>query len=88
VADLTLEIVEGPGAGRRVPLTGALEVGRDAQAGFRVEDEHVDALHVRVTPDGDGPSSRTWESAAEPSSTAPRFTCRRGSAPATRSSSA
>jgi pSer/pThr/pTyr-binding forkhead associated (FHA) protein len=54
VADLTLEIVEGPGVGRRVPLTGALEVGRDAQAGFRVADEHVDALHVRVTPAGDG----------------------------------
>ena len=54
MADLTLEIVEGPGVGRRVPLGGALEVGRDAQAGFRVEDEHVDALHVRVTPDGDG----------------------------------
>ena len=47
---LTLEIVEGPGSGTAVPLQGPLEIGRDPAAGFRLEDEHVDRLHVRVTP--------------------------------------
>jgi pilus assembly protein CpaF len=47
---LTLEIVEGPGAGTAVPLQGPLEIGRDAAAGFRLDDEHVDPLHVRLTP--------------------------------------
>jgi hypothetical protein len=47
---LTLEIVEGPGAGTSTPLEGPVEIGRDPAAGFRVEDTHVDPLHVRVTP--------------------------------------
>jgi len=50
---LTLEIVEGPGAGTAIGLDGPLVLGRDPSAGFRLEDEHVDPLHVRVTP-GDG----------------------------------
>jgi Inner membrane component of T3SS, cytoplasmic domain len=50
---LTLEIVEGPGAGTAVRLSAPLVLGRDPSAGFRLEDEHVDPLHVRVTP-GDG----------------------------------
>jgi pSer/pThr/pTyr-binding forkhead associated (FHA) protein len=47
---LTLEIVEGPGAGTTVPLQGPLEIGRDPAAGFRLEDDNVDPFHVRVTP--------------------------------------
>jgi hypothetical protein len=47
---LTLEIVEGPGAGTAVPLEGPLEIGRDPAAGFRLDDDNVDPLHVRLTP--------------------------------------
>lgn len=52
-AELSLEIVEGPEAGRVVPLSGPLEIGRDPDAGFRVEDVHVSGRHVRLTPEGD-----------------------------------
>lgn len=47
---LSLEIVEGPGAGRLVPVHGALEIGRGTAAGLRLEDEQVSELHVRVSP--------------------------------------
>jgi pilus assembly protein CpaF len=53
VSELSLEIVEGPSAGRSVTLHGPLEIGRGPGAGFQVDDEHVDPLHVRVTPEGD-----------------------------------
>lgn len=52
-AELSLEIVEGPGAGRVVTLDRSLEIGRDREAGFRVDDDHVSPRHVRVTPEGD-----------------------------------
>jgi hypothetical protein len=29
MSDYVLEIVEGPEAGRRIPLTGPVEIGRD-----------------------------------------------------------
>ncbi len=54
MAELSLEIVEGPAAGRLVPLTGVLEIGRNPGAGLRVDDEHVFGLHARVTLEGDG----------------------------------
>jgi predicted component of type VI protein secretion system len=53
VAELSLEIVEGPEAGRVVALEGRLEIGRDPDVGFRVEDQHVSGRHVRLTPEGD-----------------------------------
>jgi predicted component of type VI protein secretion system len=51
---LQLEIVEGPGAGRLVPLTESLVIGRDPGAGLRLDDEYVSEHHVRITPAGDG----------------------------------
>jgi hypothetical protein len=54
MADVTLEIVEGPGAGRQVPLDRPLEIGREAGADVVVDDELVSRRHVRVTPDGAG----------------------------------
>ena len=54
MSQLTLEIVEGPGAGRQVQLSGPIEVGRDPDADLHVEDDLVSRRHVRVTPDGDG----------------------------------
>src|SRR5438552_13784321 len=53
--DYLLEIVEGPEAGRRIPLTGPIELGRDPTAGGPLlQDELVSRRHVRVTPEGDG----------------------------------
>lgn len=53
--EFMLEIVEGPEAGRRIPLSGPLELGRDATIGAPLlQDELVSARHVRVTPLDDG----------------------------------
>src|SRR5215218_6060550 len=50
-----LEIVEGPEAGRRIPLTGPLELGRDPTIGAPLlQDKLVSARHVLVTPLKDG----------------------------------
>jgi pSer/pThr/pTyr-binding forkhead associated (FHA) protein len=50
-----LEIVEGPGTGRQIPLEGPLELGRESSAGFPLdEDELVSRRHARVTPSEDG----------------------------------
>lgn len=50
MAELNLEIVEGPGAGRLVPLAGPLEIGSEPGAGLVLDDRHVSARHARVTP--------------------------------------
>lgn len=53
--EYVLEIVEGPEAGRRIPLTGALELGRDPAVGAPLlQDELISRRHVRITPEGDG----------------------------------
>lgn len=50
---LLLEIVEGAGAGRRLPLAeGAVELGREA--GVVVDDPLVSRRHARVTASGPG----------------------------------
>jgi pSer/pThr/pTyr-binding forkhead associated (FHA) protein len=58
-----LEIVEGPEAGRRIPLTGPIELGRDPSAGGPLmQDELVSRRHVRVTPENDGARIEDLES--------------------------
>ncbi len=53
--EFMLEIVEGPEAGRRIPLSGPLELGRDPMIGGPLlQDELISARHVRVTPLDDG----------------------------------
>ena len=53
--DYVLEIVEGPEAGRRIPVTGPLELGRDPTAGAPLlQDELISRRHVRLTPEADG----------------------------------
>ncbi|MGZ4381120.1 MAG: FHA domain-containing protein [Gaiellaceae bacterium] len=53
--DYLLEIVEGPEAGRRIPLSEPIELGRDPAAGGPLlQDELISRHHVRVTPQGDG----------------------------------
>jgi hypothetical protein len=51
MADLILEIVEGKDAGKQLPLTGPLDIGRDANIQIPLpEDTQVSRRHARVTP--------------------------------------
>jgi pSer/pThr/pTyr-binding forkhead associated (FHA) protein len=50
----SLEVIEGPDAGRRVRIEGPLEIGRSADAGFMLADRLVSRLHARITPSGQG----------------------------------
>jgi len=53
--EYVLEIVEGPEAGRRIELSGPLELGRDPSIGGSLPlDELVSRRHTRVTPVDDG----------------------------------
>jgi pSer/pThr/pTyr-binding forkhead associated (FHA) protein len=51
---LTLEIVEGPGAGRSLELTGPLVIGRDPEADVSLADDQASRRHARVSPAQDG----------------------------------
>jgi pSer/pThr/pTyr-binding forkhead associated (FHA) protein len=52
VPELSLEIVEGIGAGRMVALGGAVVVGRGRDADLVLVDELVSRHHARVSPHG------------------------------------
>ena len=55
MADYVLEIVEGPEAGRQIPLAGPVELGRDPGSGIALlQDDLVSGHHVRLTPQDDG----------------------------------
>ena len=54
MARLLLEIVEGPGAGRQLPLERPVVVGRDAAADVVLDDERVSRQHARITPQAGG----------------------------------
>jgi pSer/pThr/pTyr-binding forkhead associated (FHA) protein len=54
VEQLSLEIVEGADAGRRVDLLAPLTVGRTADADLVLADELVSRRHARVSQRGDG----------------------------------
>ncbi len=54
MADLTLEVVEGPDAGKSVPLEGALEIGRDPGVGFPLGDDQASRRHARIRPESNG----------------------------------
>jgi pSer/pThr/pTyr-binding forkhead associated (FHA) protein len=51
---LTLEIVEGPDAGRRVVLDRPIVIGRSPDTGLVLEDGEVSRHHARVSPAADG----------------------------------
>jgi predicted component of type VI protein secretion system len=51
---LLLEIVEGPGAGRQLPLDRAVVLGRDAAADVVLDDPRVSRRHARITPSDGG----------------------------------
>ena len=51
MAAYALEIVEGPEAGRTIPLTHPVELGRDPEADIALlQDELISRRHVRLTP--------------------------------------
>jgi pSer/pThr/pTyr-binding forkhead associated (FHA) protein len=53
--DYVLEIVEGPEAGRQIPLAGVTVLGRDSTAGVALQqDELLSRQHVKLTPEDDG----------------------------------
>jgi pSer/pThr/pTyr-binding forkhead associated (FHA) protein len=54
VAELSLEIVEGAGAGRMVALAGPVTVGRAGDADLVLADELVSRRHARIAPSGSG----------------------------------
>jgi pSer/pThr/pTyr-binding forkhead associated (FHA) protein len=54
VTNLSLEIVEGPGAGRQQPLASTAVIGRAPDAELVLEDRQVSRHHARITPAGAG----------------------------------
>ncbi len=54
MAELTLEVVEGPDSGRQIPLRATLEIGRDPGVDVRLDDDKVSRRHARISPASDG----------------------------------
>jgi pSer/pThr/pTyr-binding forkhead associated (FHA) protein len=54
MAELTVEIVEGPGAGRQLALDRSLLIGRAPDADLVLEDDQVSRHHARVSPGAGG----------------------------------
>ena len=54
MSDLTLEIVEGPDAGKQIRLDGPIDIGRGDGVGLRLNDDQVSRAHARITPDPSG----------------------------------
>ena len=50
MAELTLEIVEGPGAGQKLALDRPIVIGRAPDADLVLHDDRVSRHHVRVSP--------------------------------------
>jgi pSer/pThr/pTyr-binding forkhead associated (FHA) protein len=48
MAELTLEVIEGPEAGKTVPLTGTVDIGRDPAAGLHLDDDQASRRHARI----------------------------------------
>src|ERR1700761_9760 len=51
---LTLEIIEGPGAGQTLMLNGPAVIGRADDADLKLEDGEASRHHLRITPHPDG----------------------------------
>jgi pSer/pThr/pTyr-binding forkhead associated (FHA) protein len=46
---LTLEVVEGPDAGKTARVAGTLEIGRDPGAGLALRDDQASRRHARIS---------------------------------------
>jgi pSer/pThr/pTyr-binding forkhead associated (FHA) protein len=60
--DMMLEVVEGPEAGREIPLTVPTVLGRDGSADIVLADTQVSRRHARVVPDQAGVTVEDLES--------------------------
>ena len=49
MADLILEIVEGAEAGRQLPISGPIDIGREPSLGLPLEDTQASRRHARVS---------------------------------------
>jgi len=49
MSELTLEIVEGPDAGKTARLAGTIEIGRDPAAGLPLRDGQASRRHARIS---------------------------------------
>jgi len=54
MAELTLEIVEGPDAGKTARLAGTIEIGRDPAADLALNDGQASRRHARIRLDPGG----------------------------------
>jgi pSer/pThr/pTyr-binding forkhead associated (FHA) protein len=52
--ELTLEIIEGPGAGKQLTLNGPVVIGRSEDSDLVLEDGEASRHHARITPQPDG----------------------------------
>jgi pSer/pThr/pTyr-binding forkhead associated (FHA) protein len=53
-SQLTLEVIEGPGAGKQIGVDRPIIIGRGSDADLILEDGEVSRRHARLTPAGDG----------------------------------
>ena len=54
MSDLILEVVEGPDAGRQMPVDRPIVIGRGDDADLRLADDEVSRRHARVAPEDGG----------------------------------
>ena len=54
MAELILEVVEGDGTGRQLPLSSAFDIGREQGMSMVVDDPEVSRKHARIEPRGQG----------------------------------
>jgi pSer/pThr/pTyr-binding forkhead associated (FHA) protein len=52
--EITLEVIEGPDAGKQITVDRPIVIGRDPQSDLVLEDGEASAQHVRITPAPDG----------------------------------
>jgi len=52
--ELTLEVIEGPGAGRQILLDRPIIIGRGTGVDLQLEDGEVSRRHAKISPEPDG----------------------------------
>ncbi len=52
--EISLEVIEGPDAGKQIDVDRPIVIGRDPQSDLVLEDGEVSGQHARITPSPDG----------------------------------
>ena len=52
--EISLEVIEGPDAGKQIAVDRPIVIGRDAQSDLVLQDGEVSGQHARITPSPDG----------------------------------